>query len=199
MLPRRAKEFGFWQRQPWRRWRQPRHDLSGSFAVEHQERTREGVEAGAVPPRVIDAARWRGRLLERDLLQAHDAPEEQRLLLGRCRELLHAIEMGFSSASPAPEARRIAADTLAERMHATAQAVQRAYDAGVEWEIIERATQRAWPVACDLFDALGWAEAFRHRSSPAAVDASGFAHDLRTLAVYLELHAAKRGRGSSAR
>ena len=121
------------------------------------------------------------------------------MLLTCCRDLLQAIETGFARAPVTPEVRHIAFDRLAERMYATAQAVQRAYDAGVEWETIERATQRAWPVACDLFDALGWAEAFRHRSSPAAVDASGFAHDLRTLAVYLELHAAKGGRGSSAR
>jgi hypothetical protein len=121
-------------------------------------------DGAAVVASVIAAAQWRRRLLTREIRGLpSDAPMEQRVLVECCQQTLAAIADGFelpagSAVVLTPDRREV--HMLLARMRATDDAVRRAHAAGVSWVTIQGVTQRAWPLACALFEAIGWAEAF---------------------------------------
>lgn len=113
------------------------------------------------------SANWRSRLLAHQVRRLpQGAPPEQLELLLTGRALLEVIEHRFEISADgilalSPERSEVHA--LHERMHAAERAVRRAYAAGLECDAIQRVNQSSWSLACRLFEAIGWAEAFRIR------------------------------------
>lgn len=85
------------------------------------------------------------------------------------RALLLVIEREFqinAGGAIALTADRREVDALHEGMRASERAVRRAFVAGVDYDEIQRVNQYSWSLACQLFEAIGWANAFRARSRP---------------------------------
>jgi hypothetical protein len=130
------------------------------------------------------AAQWRGRALARATRARRPGDHAELCALADCCcEMLAAIREIFGNAAAGATAiavDRQSVDELLAPMQAAERAVQRAHAAGVSWDAIQNVTQLAWPLACQTFEVLGWAEAFR--AAPGELLAEAVAGD-RTISV----------------